>query len=140
MIQPSGITCGSFPGVPRSSPIVTCKADGLAIRPGAAFTFGATGWRSHISMKPAARQISPASVSARATSDVETAGATATVTIIVGGVKGKGEAESAGAESSAAMARPVAISILSAIDGSDRQKFDVRSRDDRTGEAHSVQI
>ncbi|PYR22960.1 MAG: hypothetical protein DMF98_19405 [Acidobacteria bacterium] len=68
------------------------------------------------------------------------AGATATVTIIVGGVKGKGEAESAGAESSAATARPVAISILSAIDGSDRQKFDVRSRDDRTGEAHSVQI
>src|SRR5206468_12858795 len=102
MIQPSGITCGSFPGVPRSSPIVTCKADGLVIRPGAAFTFVATGWRSHISTKPAARQISPASVIARATSDGEMAGATATVTSIVGGGKGKGE--SGGAESSAATA------------------------------------
>src|SRR5258708_26180305 len=76
-------------------------------------------------------------VSARmsASSDGETSGAASTLAII-GGM----DADEAGAlppaakavDASSAMAVVVAISIMSAIDGRDRQKFDVRNREERT--------
>jgi hypothetical protein len=64
------------------------------------------------------------------------------VTIIGGddGVGMSGVADNAVTESIAAAERLVTIGILSAIDGCDRQKFDVRSRDDRTPAAHTVHI
>src|SRR5919106_5308078 len=87
------------------------------------------GVRFQATKMPAVAQIALVSSSTWVTSDGEMSGATVTSALID---ETNGRAASADAESSAAVARLVAISIFRGIDGCHRQKFDVRSRNERT--------
>src|SRR5262245_31007651 len=88
---------------------------------------------------PAARQMSAASWSLRLTCAGEMLDTTVMPTTS-GGVVTSGRAVSAADRRSADAARLEAISILRRVDGCDHQKFDVRSREDRTSIAHTVHI
>src|SRR5437867_10416055 len=84
----------------------------------------------HTIANPAARQMSAASARTRVTSDGEMSDATITSTASGGsGASGRAASDD---DANSAKARLVAGSILPAVDGSDREKFDVRSRNDRT--------
>src|SRR6188508_499483 len=87
---------------------------------------------------PPGRQIAEASARRCVTSVGDTSGPATTLTRTGGA---NVDPESAGASAGSgtsdaaaikAAARPVAISIMPAVDASDRQKFDVRIRDERT--------
>jgi hypothetical protein len=90
-------------------------------------------------VNPAARQIAVVSSRMRVTSEGETDAVIATLTTIGGGSGTRG-LELRGAVSNAATVKPVAINILSAVDGRSREKFDVRSRENRAPAAHSVHV
>src|SRR5580765_4236849 len=87
---------------------------------------------------PPGRQIAEVSARMRETSEAVMPGPEKTLMTIGGSmtdVESPRVSTGSGANEAAAIsaaARPVAISIMPAIDGIDRQKFDVRIRDERT--------
>src|SRR5262249_4742506 len=84
------------------------------------------------------RQMSFASARMALTSDGDRSADTATLTTSGSGRVTSGRAAS-GEMASAATIRPVAMSILPAVDGGRAEKFDVRSRHDRASTPHTVQ-
>src|SRR5438105_3625584 len=88
-------------------------------------------WRQTI-VRPAARHTASTSASTRVTSVGDMVGAVATA-ITSGGIEEvTGAAAPAMEDANTTAATLVVISILSSIDDADRQKFDVRNREERT--------
>ena len=92
------------------------------------------GTRRQTKETPFGRQMASASASTAATSRDDISPAVTTVTII-GGMAGddaSGRLAATIVDASNATTAVVTVSIMSAIDGCDRQKFDVRNREKRT--------
>src|SRR5438874_9925653 len=91
----------------------------------------APGVRRQMNVTPVGCQIASASCSTIETSTGGRSTATSTVTTIGGSAAARGAAPAIAAAKAMAP-RLVTTSILSAVDGRDRQKFDVRNREERT--------
>ena len=114
MIHPSGASPPD--GAPRSSS-TTIRSVAAAVPRDSV---------SHANVTPLGRHTASASSRSRRTSD----GETALVNVSVMGSGGGARCTGAVPQTSATNA--MAISILSAIDGAGREKFDVRNREERT--------
>src|SRR5262245_9356247 len=131
-IQPSATSDSCVPPArPRESPMVMRNWSGQSGGCRSRRVNSARDTWRQTKVRPVGRQTSLASSSTRDTSVGATSDSVTTATAIGGGADGV-DAAAADETAIAAAARLVMISILPAIDGADRQKFDVRIREKRT--------